>query len=278
MDVRQSDLKLWQKCPLMFKFSKIDQLPREQSGSLTYGSILHHCAEHLEVYRDLDATIALFQELWIDPSQLEPRLAVDYYVKGTSWKKFMESGPKVLSDWWKIISWDSALVLAREYQFTVSIGADGNRLTGTIDKLEIAYRAEIGQFVVKIVDFKSDRKVPTYGYLEEDLQFSAYAYATTRPEFWAKLGGQAAYEKYRDLPRYGEWIQLTGPKRMDAGIREQRHYNRVAMAVDAIASSVAMGIYVPTISGESCRYCEFRKPCGLPELDDQGKPLLPVGP
>ena len=58
---------------------------------------------------------------------------------------------------------------------------------------------------------------------------------------------------------------------MDAGIREQRHYNCIEMAANAVAESIAMRIFVPTISGESCRYCEFRGPCGLPELDDNGQ-------
>ena len=55
-------------------------------------------------------------------------------------------------------------------------------------------------------------------------------------EFWANIGGQAAYEKYKDLPRYGEWVQLagtSGPRRMDAGIREERHFNRIIMAAMA---------------------------------------------
>lgn len=275
MRIRQSMLKTWQKCPLIYKFEQIDGLPREQSGSLTFGSILHVCVEYLETTGDLDGAIAMFEQYWVQPTLLDPTYQPQYYVRGTSWKKFMEKGPKVLRDWWAIVSWDSALVLGREHSFEVPIGNQGHTLAGTVDKLEIAFRADInggrGGWVVKVVDYKSNNKVPTYDYLAEDLQFSAYAYATTRPEFWATIGGDVAWQRYRDLPRYGEWVQLTGPKRMDAGIREQRHYNRIAMAVDAMAESVAMRIFVPNISGESCRYCEYRKVCGLPELDENGQ-------
>ena len=69
------------------------------------------------------------------------------------------------------------------------------------------------------------------------------------------------------MPRHGEWVALNGPKRMDAGERTQRHYNRLAYAVDAIAESVAQRIFPPNISGEACLYCDYRKPCGLPEID-----------
>lgn len=274
MDVRQSDLKTWQKCPLLFKFQNIDGLPREQSGSLTYGSILHQCVLVMETHQDLDQAIALFEELWQAPTLLGAEYRIDYYVRGTNWKKFRDEGPRVLKDWWSIISWDSALTLAREYSFRVPIGTHGNHLVGTVDKLEIKFRGDIGGFVVNVSDYKSNKKNPTYDYLAEDLQFSAYDYATTRPEFWTGIqNGQALFEQYRDLPRYGEWVQLATPRRMDAGPRTQRHYNRVAMAVDGLADSLAMGIYVPNISGETCRYCEYRKPCGLPELDENGKEI-----
>lgn len=274
MRVRQSDLKTWQKCPLIYKFDKLDGLPREQSGSLTFGSIIHDCVLWMEVNQDVEGAVRRFEELWIQPTLLDPTYQPQYYVRGTSWKKFMEKGPKLLRDWWAIISWDSALTLGREHYFEVPIGA-GHTLVGTVDKVEVGFRADIngglGGPVLKISDYKTNNKTPTYDYLAEDLQFSAYAYASTRPEFWATIGGDEAFLRYRNLPRYGEWVQLTAPKRMDAGLRTQRHYNRVAMAVNALAESVAMRIFVPNISGESCRFCEYREPCGLPLLDEEGQ-------
>lgn len=282
MRVRQSDLKMWGKCPLIYKFTYLDQLPREQGGSATFGTIIHDCTLWMETNFDSDGrpdlagAITRFQEFWIQPTLLDPTIQPNYYERGRSWKTFMDKGPTILSNWHKIISWDSALVLAREHGFEVPIG-DGHTLHGTADKIELGFRADIngglGGQVLKISDYKTNNKTPTYDYLAEDLQFSAYAYATTQREFWTNIGGDAAWQKYLDLPRYGEWVQLATPKRMDAGIREQRHYNRIVMAVNALADSVAMRIFVPTISGESCRFCEYRKPCGLPLLDDEGQEI-----
>lgn len=290
MIVRQSDLKKWNECPLKVKYMYLDDLPREQSGSLTFGSILHDCIHWMETQIEmlvakahiearqasaqelndiLKQTIVRFQEFWIQPTLLDPTYQPQYYVRGTSWKSFMERGPKVLEGWFGVASWDENVALGREHEFRVPIG-DGHTLWGTVDKVEVGYVGEVDGYAVKIVDYKTDKKVPTYGYLAEDLQFSAYAYASLQPEFWENIGGQEAYERFKDLPRVGEWVQLTGPKRMSAGERTQRHYNRLVMAVNAYAESFAMRIFVPTISGESCRYCEYRGPCGLPELDDDG--------
>lgn len=273
MQVRQSDLKTWQKCPLMYRWQHIDHLPRLQSGSLIFGSILHDCVLYLETTSDFDGTIERFKRFWLNPELLDAEYRVDYYVKGTNWRKFLEKGEYVLGKWWDLIQWDSALVLAREYEFDVPVG-DGHVLHGTIDKLEVRYRAATDEWVLLISDYKTNNKVPTYGYLEEDLQFTAYAHATLQEEFWRGLFpdpelGLALMRKYADYPRYGEWVQLTDSKRMDAGIRTQRHYNRFEMAVNAMCESIAMRIFVPNISGESCRYCEFRNQCGLPEIVEE---------
>lgn len=274
MIVRQSMLKSWNKCPLIVRWEHIDKLPRLQSGSLSFGSIMHDCVLYLETTGDLDAAIERFQKFWMDPESLDPEYRVDYYVKGTNWRKFAEKGEDLLRRWWHIIQWDSDLTLAREYEFNVPIG-NGHILHGTIDKLVLRYRAATNEWVLLISDYKTNNKTPTYDYLEEDLQFSAYGFATLQPEFWEAMfpgdpaKGLELYERYKDLPRYGEWVQLTGSKRMDAGIRTERHYNRLIMAVNAMCDSIAMRIFVPTISGESCRYCEFRKQCGLPELIEE---------
>lgn len=269
MRVRQSQLKLWQRCPLLIRYQEIDGLEREISGSIVYGWILHDCVLFLEESQDLDAAIERFKAMWVEPLKYDTEWRVDYWVRGTNWKKFFEQGPELLTNWWSLIRWETDHVFAREYSFEVPIGRNGHTLAGTVDKLVWRYRADIDQWVVLISDYKSNKKTPTYDYLAEDLQFSAYAYATTIPEFWDNLPGgrgREIYEETKDAPRYGEWVQLTGAKRMDAGIREERHYTRLGMAVDAMADSIAMRIFVPNISGDTCRYCEFRKPCGLPEL------------
>lgn len=585
-------MKSWARCPLTIRW-EMEGVPRLQSGSLSYGSIIHDCVLYLETTGDLEGAIERFKDFWRNPETLDPEYRVDYYVRGTNWRKYLESGEDILRRWWNLIQWETDQVLGREYEFDVPIG-NGHVLHGTIDKVTLRWHPATEQWVILISDYKglaldtplptpmgwttmgnvkvgdqviggdglpcrvtlkseihlnncyritfddgssivadhehrwevstddglkvltteelntqlystktgqrhlripnvvtvlpekdlpldpyvlgawlgdgtrgtgsitkplhalfreierrgfnvgplvgnvgnqsrtvygirgllnslgvlndkhipqaylrasesqrldlmrgimdtdghwnstrkrcvlnttderfasdvyelaaslgwkaatfattangfgkevpawqtwftpvdrhaflarvpadyrldaptksrrrlvvsvepvpivetqcigvdspnntylcgeqmvvthnTSKKTPTYGYLEEDLQFTAYSYATLQPEFWvAMFPGQPAkglelYEKYKDLPRYGEWVQLTDSKRMDAGIREERHYNRLIMAVNAMADSIAMRIFVPTISGETCRFCDYRKQCGLPEL------------
>lgn len=121
-----------------------------------------------------------------------------------------------------------------------------------------------------VVTHNTSRKMPTYNYLRQDLQFSAYTYATTQAEFWTGVDNGAHYfEQAKGLEREAEWVQLTGPQRRHAGERTDQDFGRLAYACDAMASSVAMGIFVPTISGESCTFCDFRKHCGLKDLETE---------
>lgn len=268
MKVRQSDLALWGRCPLAYRYTHIDGLPRKQSGALTFGSIVHDCVLWLEVNKDLEGAVERFKRLWLDPESMGAEYAIDYYVKGTNWRKYQEQGEKILRDWWPLIQWDSDVVLGREYEFDVPIG-DGHVLHGTIDKLLIRYVPKINQRVLLVSDYKTNAKAPTYDWLADNLQFTAYSYATTQPEFWTGMpDGEALFERVSSFPRHGEWVALKGPKRMDAGERGPAQYNRLIHAVNALSDSVAMRIFVPNISGESCRYCEFREKCGLEPIDD----------
>lgn len=266
MIIRQSDIKTWARCPLLYRYRNIDHYPSEQSGSSIFGSVIHDVVLFLETTQDIEAAVQRFKTLWSEPHRLDPTYQVDYYERGRSWRKFLEKGEEILRNWWSVISWETDLVLAREYTFDVPIG-DGHTLHGTVDKLTVRYHAKTDEWIVLISDYKTNARLPTYGYLEEDIQFSAYAYASLQEEFWKNLP-PGLWEKYRDLPRRGEWVALVEGKRMDAGPRTQRHFNRLEIAVNAIAESVAMRIFVPNISGENCRYCEFRQQCGLPEIEE----------
>ena len=263
MILRQSDLKMWMACPLRWRFANIDKLPREQTCALTFGTIVHDCVLHLETTRDLPSALERLRDLWAAPEALDPSLVITRWTKGRTWHRYAEDGATILRNWWAIVSWDPDVVVAREQRFEVPLRE--HTLQGTIDKVALRYLGDTDQTAVLISDYKTNASPPSYEDLSHDLQFTAYAYATTRPEFWAAIpGGDRLYDRYADAPRIGEWVQLRGPHRKSAGERDVRHYNRLAYACDAIADCVALGIYTPSISGATCARCEFADPCGLP--------------
>lgn len=242
---------------------------REQSSALSFGTAIHDAVLVMEQAQDLTVGLDRFKQVWTELQIPDgENIAYDYLMPRNSHHGYLEKGLRVLQDWWALIMWESDKVIAREYQFTVDIGS--NQLTGTIDKL--AFRqTKFGEWLLLVSDYKTSMKQPTRDYLQHDIQFHSYCYATTRPEFWTGIqNGAHLFAASQEWRRSGEWVQLVATKRIDAGFRDQMHYNRLAYAIDQIEKSQALGIYVPNISGESCEFCSYRRTCGLPSREDEG--------
>jgi len=122
-----------------------------------------------------------------------------------------------------------------------------------------------------------------YRYLRQNLQFSAYCYATTKREFWVGNKGEEGfgpergeqlYQRFLDAPRRGTWINLKTIKFQDAGWRGPDDYSRFALAVEQVIASMKAEIYPLNLSGDVCQYCEYREICppnGVP-TSDHGAP------
>lgn len=183
--LRQSDISTWGRCPLKYRYQYIDNYPRLQSGALTFGSIVHDVVMQLELTQDVEAAVALFKKYWAEPTLLDPSYKIDFYLRATNWTKYLDEGERMIRDWWEIIRWESDVVLGREFSFDVPIG-DGHVLHGTIDKLAVRQHPKYGR-VVLVSDYKTNAKVPTYEWLEDNIQFTAYCRSPEAPVLMADL-------------------------------------------------------------------------------------------
>jgi hypothetical protein len=126
----------------------------------------------------------------------------------------------------------------------------------------------------------------TQYHLQHNLQFTAYLWATTKPEFWlgwrgeegfGEARGAQLFERFAETPRRAFWINLKDLKVQDAGFRNEIHYRRFILAVNQVTASVTADIFPLTISGEACTYCEYRDVCGgLPVPSEDYDPTLEV--
>ena len=222
--LRQSDISTWSKCPLMYRYQHIDKVRRLQSGALTFGTIIHEVTMEMEISQDVEAAVTRFKELWNEPTLLGPEYKIDYYVRGTNWKKYLAEGERMLRDWWGIIRWDVDVTLGREYTFDVPIG-NGHILHGTIDKLAIRQDPRLGQILL-ISDYKTNSKLPTYEWLEDNLQFTAYCRSPEAPVLMADL----TWRPIGDL-REGDQIMAVDeePVTRSSGAR-RRHWRTATIA------------------------------------------------
>lgn len=308
--IRQSDLSSWSRCNLQkFYYDRANadpEAPQPSSLSATvYGTVVHLALmigeQAIHEGQDYDDAVALairtFEHYW------EPNHLVELGERITDWLPrqtyggLRERGRIAIKDYFRLRKTDEAWLLGLEYQFAVPvrIGDVTHTLSGTIDRLSIRKAAR--KPYLSVDDYKTGKQPIA---LRHNMQGSAYAYATTKDEFWfgwkdSGMGELATFSVpviveietmlrswgYRltegsddqHLPmasRRFRWINLQDIKYADGGWRNERDYARLHLAIDAYVRACEAGIYSVSQSGDVCTYCPFRKDCagvGLPDIE-----------
>lgn len=263
MELRQSYLQQFAKCPESFRLKYILNQRGRQSAAASYGTILHFA---LQTYwlneQDIELAKRTFEHYWNNPQYMGCK--PDYYLPRTSWSEYRSHGHTSLDEYHAAqIGWSrDDQVIGVEIDFRIPIG--DHVLTGSIDKLRVTTDKK-GLQSLDVSDWKTG-KVPTF--LRYNVQFTAYIYATFQDEFWAGIEHGAEWqEEVRDLPRTATWVDLKSVpfREVTAGTRDDGDFARLHKACENLAKSWEQDIFVPTLTGDSCAYCDFWKECGLSE-------------
>lgn len=268
MRFRQSFLKQFMSCPLQAKFAHVDNLPGLQNAKASFGSCIHHALEIYNKTADLDASIEAFTKTWHSPELLgvEPQV----WPKYTTYGGLRQRGIEILREYHAKQKWETRTVVAIEHRFLVPFGK--HELEGTVDLIELK-KSSAGKETLRVVDYKTNAKAPTRIELGVNIQFTVYEFASHQPEFW--LGNGPGFppipfvdpeqlDAVEELPRRCIWYQLMQNKELDAGKRGDLDYLRLYRACNEIEKSIESGVFVPDISGETCTFCPYVEPCGLP--------------
>lgn len=291
--VHQSDISAWVRCPTAFSYTRAGH-PRRQNSATAFGSVMHHTFEVFERLRHTDgadiagatlASVETFLHYWHPHNIHAICQPVDLWLPRQGYTELRARGVEAIKAYAQRAASDDSQLMATEYSFIVPIAGTHDEdtggphlLAGTIDRLAIRhYQAKP---YVAIDDYKSGKEQQ---YLRQNLQFTAYAYASTRREFWTgwqgedgfgKTQGMKLHDQTRDWARRGTWISLKSHKPLDAGWRGPADYARFALAVEQIVASMKADIYPLSLSGETCQFCDYGPICagvGVPDKD-HGRP------
>lgn len=256
MQVRQSELKAFANCPRQFFYASVAKLGEEEVGSLTtLGSVWHYAVDVYENFNhDIDLAIRTFLYYWENYHELG--LKIDYWHRRTTYEGLKRRGVEMLQRYHEMAPWSGGTLIGTEIHFSVPIGE--HTLNGTIDKL--AFRP--GRKVVEVTDFKTASHVPEN--LRENIQFTAYCYATLRQEFWSQIPGfEDGLARFDGWKRQGTWYHARNNKVFNAGYREEVDYQRLLLAVNEMAKAIEAKVFPLDISGETCGFCPFvNEVCG----------------
>ena len=257
MRVRQSNLKTFGDCARQMYYLDVLGLEGQKVGSLTVlGSVWHFAMEVYETYGgNLDLAEKTFNYYWDNPEGLD--LHIDFYHRRTTHEGLRTRGLAMLQQYDNLIPWKTGQNVGSEIHFIVPIG--DHELEGTIDKL---WARKGKNATLEVVDFKTAAKVPEK--LQFNLQFTAYAYATTTKEFWSYVPGfEDGHLRFRNYKRQGWWWHARNAKKYNAGYREEKDYKRLLLAIDSMAECIEKDVYPLTIDGSACAYCPYEETvCG----------------
>ena len=174
IELRQSTLKTWLSCPLMYKFRHIDKLePAFRYPGTIHGSALHMVLKQLhegEWNGDLQSlyTKALNHYLYAsDESHIPVRWKGDMHKEI---EKLKANAVEILENYRSKDYNKNAVVLFSEVQFRVKIL--GYEFSGTADQVRLNPDNS-----VELLDFKSSAQRPNHYAIPNDIQLTLYAYA-----------------------------------------------------------------------------------------------------
>jgi CRISPR/Cas system-associated exonuclease Cas4 (RecB family) len=262
-----SKINTWMSCPLQARFKYVDKLPTKQSGKASFGTIIHDALDYYNNTRDVDGAVRRFTENWENPGNLgvEP----EYWPRYTTYGGLRTRGQEIIREYADKLKWENREVIATEHKFLVPFG--DHEIVGFVDLVELRTNSK-GKQVLRIVDYKTNAKAPFTTALRVNIQFTAYIYASLQPEFWlgnppeadAMEKGDHWFPLLEGMEREGIWYHLMTNKELSCGTRDDKDFMRLYRACEEIAKAEEQGIYVPNISGDTCTYCDFTEPCGVP--------------
>ncbi|MBL7123238.1 MAG: PD-(D/E)XK nuclease family protein [Candidatus Marinimicrobia bacterium] len=269
IELRQSTLKTWLGCPLMYKFRHIDKMePAFRYPGTVHGSALHLVLSWLhagEWKGDLRALYTKALNYYLYASD-EEHIPVRW---GGDMEKEIEAlkvnAVEILENYRSKAYNQDALVLFSEVQFRVKIL--GYLFTGTIDQVRKNPDGSI-----ELVDFKSSKMRPNHYAIPNDLQLTLYSYACKFGELlvdgiWVKpnmlldsvgIYFLRAHEVYKRKTVNGDVGEEKGDPfmRTTKSIQELRAFRS---EIRAQLSAMVKPWYYPNTA--SCAFCAYTAQC-----------------
>jgi RecB family exonuclease len=172
IQLRQSTIKDWLSCPLMFRFRHVEGLkPRYRNIAALHGSALHGAIHQLHSQGFETDLKKLYRATFREAMIQEKETPIHWKTSKQADMDSLENhAVEILTGY---CNWEEnhlCQVLYSEVQFKVKIG--GFNLSGTIDQVRINSDGELD-----VVDLKSGMQRPRAISVRSDWQLSLYAYA-----------------------------------------------------------------------------------------------------
>jgi len=249
MRTSYSALDTFKRCPQKFKFQIIDKIPAKPSIEAIFGSSVHSALKFMfskgPLFPTLDEVLLNFSEGW--KASNKKMESLDETLKTV----YEESGKNLLKSFFKKNPpWNFSTV-DTESRFEVALPDPENNqnhiLAGIIDRID-----KIGEGEYEIIDYKTNRRLPSQEAVNSDLQMSLYHMALTRR--WPHVS-PANIKLSLYFLKHDEKLSSY---RQEADIQEIK--NSVIKTIREIEKSISDNNFPPNPSA-LCDYCPYKQIC-----------------
>lgn len=206
MQLSYSKLKTYAECPLRYRFTYLDRLPRRPRRLFRAGRRIHHALMRWLVYartgtprwEDVEAA---YNAAWDSAGETGERSGRDY-----------DEGLQILRDYHEVNLDRPCQPVFLEHKFSIRLGS--HVLTGAMDRVDAT---ESGY---EVIDYKLHRDVLSQEEVDRDLQLGLYQLALeeahgVRPEslslYYLRHNLQRTTQRSADQVReLKQWVSLTG--------------------------------------------------------------------
>jgi RecB family exonuclease len=237
MRISYSAYSTYKQCPLQYKFSYIDRLPKKESHHLFFGSLVHEALHFMLKdinVRKLDDILDFYERKW------DSRLFNEAKEDPVAWQ---HKGRAIITAFHQQFDPQKQEVLVVEDFFAVPLD-DKHQLSGVIDRLD-KKRNIHGEEALEIIDYKTG-KVESQSHIHENIQLTAYYYAI-----------KSRFPNVKD-------IQLTlyflDPQIKRSTMRDAGHVDIMKQTLVDTIGKIEKQQFEPQI-GPLCPWCDYKEIC-----------------
>lgn len=239
MRISYSSLELYENCPKRFEFQEIQKIKVPKSKEQFFGTKIHDALKFFHNPAPLLPTIEELKNFFINSWQPE----------NIEWKSqeeknvCREEGLKILEQYYLKNSQQKYNIVDLETFMEAPI--ENHILTGKIDRID---KLSDGEF--EIIDYKTNRKMPSQEKVAQNLQLAVYAmgFLARWPNFKDKKIKLSLY-----FLRHNE--KISTEKNNDLLEETKRKILKIIALIEKK--------YFPPLPGALCDWCGYRKICPM---------------
>ena len=249
MKISYSAYSTYKQCPLQYKFSYVDRLPKKDSHHLFFGSLVHESLHHMLKdlrTRELPEILDFYHKNWDDTLFLKGKENPEI------WK---QKGAGLISSFYNKFDPKAQEVLVTEDYFKAPLG--DHELSGVIDRLD-RVMDNSGEPILEIIDYKTG-KLQSQKYIHDNIQLTFYYHAIR--------------SRFPDIKDIRLTLYFLEPGVKQSTYRDAGHVERMQSEVFSVIDKIEKGKFDPKINN-LCPWCDYKEICPAyeRELSKRGWP------